>query len=331
MNLERLAAYAVLLLLVTLCWVSDVSAVVWSRSELPIDGDQFRISLGVDSLDKVHAVVAKDEPYERRPLYMTCDSECLEAQNWDATPIGYTGDAFWISIDFDQDNRPRVVFTDENRNELRYAYCEGACEDQSSWATSVLRTGTFNVSSTPQLVVDSGGRQHVVYSDSNNTYYLRCDTNCSDGANWQEFVLDTTGWTPFIAVDEQGHPHIAYAGASLKYAYCNGTDCTAEEAWSRAEVDSGTFGWPSVALDSSGRPCMAYLEEVWGGIPYNAKLKYAHCNAGGCDQQEDWLSAVIDEGMVPPPASEMYRVSFGWAPSLVTDRDGHPDCPSPRA
>ena len=79
-------------------------------------------------------------------------------------------------------------------------------------------------------------------------------------------------------VDRQGFPHVAYGGDHAYYATCNGA------TWLYEIVDRtrGVGSFASLALDSVGRPHVAYRDEV------NNAIRYAFRDSAG------WHVEVVD-------------------------------------
>ncbi len=94
--------------------------------------------------------------------------------------------------------------------------------------------------------------------------------------------VGTVGWDSSIALDAAGHPHISYCDqepfmggigcAHLKYTWFDGA------AWHNEVVDPAWYvgADSSLALDSAGRPHIAYSEDLCSGSCQPIALRYAY-------------------------------------------------------
>ena len=106
-------------------------------------------------------------------------------------------------------------------------------------------------------------------------------------AQWQIWLIDTTGSYPSIEVDRNGFAHISYWADGLKYVHLG--DSVPHK------VDSlGLYS--SLELDTLDRPHIAYFDDT------NEDLKYAYWDGA------NWNIEVVDSG----------NVSSGWV-SLALD------------
>ncbi len=144
------------------------------------------------------------------------------------------------------------------------------------------------------MALDSFNRPHIAY-------IVRTDEDNSDlryayfnGATWEIEVLDDGEemcFYPSLAVDSENRPHIAYSHGpfdwpfwegDLRYAYNDGT------GWSIEKVSDEIYGDLSIAIDSGGKPHIAFLG---GG------LKHAYKDDVGQwiieSAPYDWLGAGI--------------------------------------
>ena len=211
------------------------------------------------------------------------------------------------SLTFTSTGYPRlatVVFSDNPAitGYLLYGGCDTACDNAANWwylplfpdsHSFVLRLST---SDQPRIAFYQGTTSAGVL------YYVSCDTNCKDGANWGGFSIDGlaagNGQVPDLALDAQNRPHIVYhedTPDGLGYAWCT-ANCELNTAtWQIAHVESGTeleAEWdilppyncssaywyagyrPSIALDASGNPRIG--------------SEGKHLHGGGCTVAEDY-------------------------------------------
>jgi FlgD Ig-like domain len=132
-------------------------------------------------------------------------------------------------------------------------------------------------SSSPQIVVDSNGRIHIIWLEDTDInlwpdeiYHSFSD----DGINWSEAIDIThnggTSFIPSIVLDSKNNLHLVWAQSLYKsslqtdhisYVFYDG------ESWTEPEkILSPTNGWPHMAIDSED-----YLHMV-----YNVKLEGEH-------------------------------------------------------
>jgi hypothetical protein len=111
-----------------------------------------------------------------------------------------------------------------------------------------------------------------------------------------------------LALDSAGLPVIAYVDVastphSLKVAHCSKPNCRGPK--SITTVDTGLFGFLSMALDSSGSPVIAYQDVATGDI------RVLHCGNADCTagnaitpvdttgQNGEYISLVLDASGFP--------------------------------
>ncbi len=126
----------------------------------------------------------------------------------------------------------------------------------------------------PRIALDPSGSPTIVYYgqrlDALGTTYAQ-----RAGGVWNQEVLDPYGGRMDVLIDAAGLPHVSYARhanetASLYYAVRTGG------SWDAEFVDIMGGGAPSLALDSQGRPAIAYEGACPPGSAICDALKYAH-------------------------------------------------------
>jgi hypothetical protein len=119
------------------------------------------------------------------------------------------------------------------------------------------------------IALDIRGYPHFAYY--NQTSYQHIDGVLMyaswDGNVWNMQVVDSIygEWTPGFLSFDTNNPHISYSkdvnhNVVLMYAEWTGT------TWSIQTVDSNSdlvMGFNSMALDSSGNPCISYYGEAY--------------------------------------------------------------------
>jgi|WetSurMetagenome_2_1015567.scaffolds.fasta_scaffold56066_1 hypothetical protein len=207
----------------------------------------------------------------------------------------------YVSIAVDSHNNPHLVYAAISpSSQLEYAKWTG-----SSWNTQTIdSTGDFSFASC-SIALDSNDIPHVAYYDY-STRDLKYATLV--GSTWTIQVVESEGDVGSfcsIAVDKGGNVHISYHNSSslsgsLKYARMSNS------GWSTQTVDAETSGknygqFSSIALDSSGNPCIAYFESISKDLRY-AKLVGSN-----------WATETVDsEGKV------------GYYCSVAVDDKGNP-------
>lgn len=134
------------------------------------------------------------------------------------------------------------------------------------------------------LALDSSDNPHVAYT------HCAPEVNYAvlSGTLWLTETVDSPAIRPSLAVDTSGNPHLSYPdllppppsgpGVGIKYTYWTG------DAWVRQGVDPvQSSGAPSLALDSSDVPHVAYYDEG------SDSLKYAVLSG------TTWISDTVDE------------------------------------
>ncbi len=132
----------------------------------------------------------------------------------------------------------------------------------------------------PDIALDTDNHPVVSYydTDAGNLNITHCnDRNCKGGDEsvTSPDTSNAVGQYPSIELDTNGYPVIAHYDATnfdLRLTHCNDINCTGVET--TTAVDStGTVGlYPSLALDSSNFPVIAYYDTT------NTALKFVHCN-----------------------------------------------------
>jgi len=171
--------------------------------------------------------------------------------------------------------------------------------------------------------------------------YAECNSSCANAANWGSvgqfapiYYFDDTNFV--LRVDAQGRPRVAYYDGNsnnnvLNYAWSNASPLTAG-GWS-----SYTLNYPSadywtldLALDSQGRPSVAYAPDVVEGELDG--LAYLTCSANCETASPTWQQQFIetDDELAAsyPIATTPGCLTSFWMipgyPSLALDAAGGP-------
>jgi hypothetical protein len=186
---------------------------------------------------------------------------------------------------------PRISYYDQSNDQLKYAefYMDGF--DQA-WSIRVIDTEGGNKTA---IALDNSARHlpHIAYTKPDGHVWHAWQT-CSGSPPfvlclWHTEEVDDTvtvsGANITLAIDDLDHLHMAYfddSTSSLNYAYNDGN-------WSYGMLydDTGmsTYGMePSLAIDSSNRPAIAYETE--------SSINYAYKNG---DNWSDWTFEILYE------------------------------------
>jgi len=214
------------------------------------------------------------------------------------------------SIALDSSDRPHITYT-YTQNGLKsiiYAY-----DDGSKHAEIALKGEGDYYSSV--LALDSSGNPHIscAYLSFDGTNFdLTVKYAYKDGSGWHVenaalLYSDTTYPYPLIAnslaLDSSGNPHISYYSPfthHLEYAYKDGSGWHYDTVDNSAGDTSISFGYTSLALDSSGNPHIGYSDNL-------GNLKYARTGEG------PWIIEIVDS-----PGLAIY------SPSLALDSSNNP-------
>lgn len=141
------------------------------------------------------------------------------------------------------------------------------------WAVETVDRG-IDVGVSTSLALDSSGRPHLAYLDprADEVRYARWT-----GENWSiemvdeghRFVGDVS-----LALDEEDRPHLSYFWGEIGFVTYGTRN---ETAWTLHRIDRGQGdGFSSLALDSNGRPLVAYTFlngrphlAAWNGSGWN--------------------------------------------------------------
>ncbi|MEE9455764.1 MAG: hypothetical protein V3W11_01270, partial [bacterium] len=194
------------------------------------------------------------------PKYASRTGGKWETVTLDADP-DHHGLCHSISVD-DRDRVEVFYYWDS----FRYARRTG-----SVWETGTLDTPE-SVTRYNSVAFDRRGRPHILYSGDDELKYARAT---ADG--WELETVDSGGSVrkPSLTFDAEDRPHILYrqdmySAATenyvykLKYAHWTGT------AWDFQTVDAegDTSSGQAIAVDSRGRPCIAYQDTLRRDLKY---------------------------------------------------------------
>jgi hypothetical protein len=284
-------------------------------------------------------------------FYAECNADCTTAAAWQVAPVAETaaisvGAVTEQSRPFTLDaaGNPRFVYYDDRAGMDHagtfYAFCDTACTDPASWRETQL-VPDHMLAPTLQITPAGGPRLLAgVSSDAEGgrLIFAACDANCASSAGWDGLQLLPLGtgdrsWS--LRLTAGGLPRIAVyvgeltnGGRRLFFLACD-AECLTEARWSATPIGLGIADGrqPDLALDSTGRPRIAYRSADPDG------LGLAWCDANCTAGTASWQHRVVERSTqldadypIPPPARCVGGAVSGWlgglTPSLVIDSAG---------
>ena len=209
------------------------------------------------------------------------DESCTPSSN-DPSVLLYDDASSYNSLAIDKNNHPVVsVLKSSAPSALYVMHCtdEHCLLPIEGPATISGSTGiSYN-----SIAIGNDNRPVVSYYNGSvgtlGLYEVHCQNeNCSglldasprlDGDGT---VANRAGMYNAIAIDYNGHPVISYFQyvgpgniLKLKYIHCETTNCSSVTSGTPRVLDSSTYAPVSLAIDSSGRPVMSYVNYLGPG------------------------------------------------------------------
>jgi hypothetical protein len=274
-------------------------------------------SVAVDSQSGIHVVYAiytgTDDQGQQPATYAYCPAYCGEKVSWSFTHLGEAVQDARITLD--PAGKPRLILYGPTydpiwpRMRYQYAACDAGCSNNASWvittiATPIEPTATREFNNNHYFAMDRQGRPAFIYTDTiqNNhpgTFYMSCQANCTDAAQWTETTLTTGALFDKVslAFSPGGQPRLAFgffdanSDLYLSFAQCD-ANCTDGANWSGTALTqihgSAKF---NLAVDGSGRPRLGVYSGTYAYDPFQAgKLLYIWCDSG-CSAAQNWFFA----------------------------------------
>ena len=227
----------------------------WGTPETVVTSGYYNTDLVLDSLSSPHISYASASPYSPSYAYKA-------GGVWQTKQVDTSGTD--TSIALGQDGLARISYVSSTPT-LKYATWNGTSFAKEP-VDSSSSVGRYN-----SLAIDSQGRPHIAYRDGN---LLALRYSRWTGTAWSTGIVDWVGDVGLfasLALSASDLPRIAYYdndNGYLKYAYNDGT------TWYNETVDDGSPDddyvgkYASLAIDSAGRPHIAYYNESWGTLKY---------------------------------------------------------------
>jgi hypothetical protein len=201
----------------------------------------------------------------------------------------------FTSLALDGADHSHISYHDLKWGDLEYAHYDG-----SQWHIETVEGYGGNFGLSNSLALDAADHPHIAYSEvGSNWGHLKYAYY--DGATWHKEVVDgppggDVGQCISLALGGDDHPHISYCDRGnwdLKYAYHDGSQ------WHIETVDAeGYVGYDTaLAVDSSGRPHIAYLAET-------NQLRYARYDG------TQWHIEMVDDDWAPYGGGEYISLAL---------------------
>jgi hypothetical protein len=171
--------------------------------------------------------------------------------------------AMHTSLALDSAGQPHISYYDPDEWDLKYAAYDGR------WHISTIDREGY-VGTGASLMLNADDQPHISYhkwkeEDLKYAWY--------DGTQWHIETVDDDGGlvATSLVLDAEGHPHISYHDLTynaykMKYTWYDGT------RWHIEVVEHGGSryigGYSSLALDASGRPHIAYVDQDADDLKY---------------------------------------------------------------
>jgi hypothetical protein len=230
------------------------------------------------------------------------------AAEWTIESVDTSGAGYYSSLKADREGNLHAAYVGEVWNHpLKYAFWDHMIK---RWFTMQVATGA----SFSTLVLDSKGHPHISFADWGSGLGDKLRHAAWDGS-WKVEAIDVhpgaaISYYTSMAFDQMDHPiftYYDYADPANNFILQLGSVFWEEKFWGVAKVDrtrgSGKFN--SVAVDSSGRPHVAYANVS----AETESLRYATWNG------KRWDTEIIEGKSGPVP---VYSVS------MVLDNKGIP-------
>lgn len=208
-----------------------------------------------------------------------------------------------------------------NGHPVRYAYCGGGCNQQSSWKVVELNDSAQGLSRpSVKLTPAPGNKPRVVWfhETAQAWFFSMCDDQCTKQASWFNVQLhyanETASDEPYFAISPTGLSAFVYRDATLGsegiyYSQCRQL-CSVATNWSKTRLPlTPTAQKLSLAFDSIGRVHLAYRDTA---TPET--IAYAVCD-GACEQATNWASVRLFS--VGADGSVVLRLNTNDQPRLL--------------
>jgi hypothetical protein len=202
------------------------------------------------------------------------------------------GDSVNPCVALDSSGTPYIVWEDTSTGNseiylLKWNGTEWVDADGSGQESiNISKTeGPYAQSQYPSLCIDSSGNPHIAWHDlifaNNEIYYLKwngsewVDVKGSSGQESKNISNTTnSSYYPSLSLDSSGNPHIAWKdyisgeNYDIYYLRWNGWEWVDVDGSGRESINvstnTGYSGFPSLCVDSSGNPHIAWEDSTSG-------------------------------------------------------------------
>ncbi len=297
-------------------------------------------NMKVDDAGGMHIAYAAfglDSSGESAAYYGYCQptaTDCSQPTNWSG--IALSDDVQEVQLQLTAVGQPRILLkTGSGAGHFQYAACDDSCTNPANWKLinvayhDVVDMNLWDYGQN-YFTLDPQGRPRFIYFDNQGSqhwgsYYVFCDSSCTNPNNWFEARLDQGGddnyelfTYPSLAFTASGQPRVVsyistpFGPSAVYYLQCN-SNCDNSDNWQRVPLfdrGSGHAFWV-LRLDSAGRPRLAFYQGAFNNGA-GEKLYYIWCN-GSCLEQGNWdgIDLELNQGM-------------GQHPDLLIDPNNRP-------
>ncbi|MFL2948971.1 MAG: IPT/TIG domain-containing protein, partial [Candidatus Poseidoniaceae archaeon] len=246
------------------------------------------IHMVIDDNDHIHLAYTTYTSWDETLVYMNYDGT-----TWTDTVVSSSAHFGPIGIAVDSSNNPHISYAANGADQCG-AGLRISSYDGSSWSYTNVDQGA-NRGCESAIVIDESDHMYIAYQDRSSSK-LKIATDKS--GSWDSYLVDTgtspsnlyPGYMTSMAMDQQGQFHIAHFDEKEDdLRYSTGAP---NSQWTTTIVESSghTGRDPSIALDFSGTPHIAY--NSWAGWD----LKYAVYNSTTSSWDKSFISTTGDVG-----------------------------------